>query len=99
MARSKTPLREARLQANVHRARALAARVEAWRSRRGEGVYLVDVETRLAFGPCNEAELSHLLSQAREVRTDEFLDVHLGLHELELAPLPHPHTDWEVLPA
>lgn len=98
MARSKYPLREAHLRANAHRERALAARVEAWRSRRGEGVYLVDVQTRLAFGPCDEAALSELLDTARAVRTDEFLELHLGLHQMELAPLPHPHSDWEVLP-
>jgi hypothetical protein len=61
-------------------------------------VYLVDVETGMAWGPCYEGALSDLLTEAREVRTDEFLQVHLGLHQRELAPLPHPHTDWEVLP-
>jgi hypothetical protein len=98
MARSNNPRRDAHLRANTHRERALAARVEAWRSRRGEGVFLVDVETRQAFGPCDEAALGDLLAEAREVRTDEFLELHLGLHRMELAPLPHPHTDWDVLP-
>ena len=61
-------------------------------------MYLVDVETLLAFGPCDEAALSELLTDARGVRTDELLEVHLGLHGMALASLPHPHADWEVLP-